>query len=102
MPISENFPEGLKPIGKINHSDGQYVMPRPRPSQQPTRSGSFDLGDELAQGVAGIAKKHHRLRIVEELVVDPRKARPQAPLEDEDGGRLVGIEDRHAIDRAAG
>ena len=24
MPIAENFPEGLKPIGKINHSDGQH------------------------------------------------------------------------------
>jgi NAD-dependent dihydropyrimidine dehydrogenase PreA subunit len=24
MPIAENFPEGLKPIGKINHSDGEH------------------------------------------------------------------------------
>ena len=24
MPIPENFPEGLKPIGKINHSDGDH------------------------------------------------------------------------------
>ncbi len=24
MPIAENFPEGLKPIGKINHSDGDH------------------------------------------------------------------------------
>lgn len=24
MPIDENFPEGLKPIGKINNSDGQF------------------------------------------------------------------------------
>ena len=23
MPIAENFPEGLKPVGKINHSDGE-------------------------------------------------------------------------------
>ena len=23
MPIDENFPEGLKPVGKINHSDGE-------------------------------------------------------------------------------
>src|SRR3989304_6304908 len=23
MPIAENFPEGLKPIGKISHSDGE-------------------------------------------------------------------------------
>ena len=23
MPIAENFPEGLKPIGKIKHSDGE-------------------------------------------------------------------------------
>ena len=24
MPIAENFPEDLKPIGKINHSDGEH------------------------------------------------------------------------------
>jgi NAD-dependent dihydropyrimidine dehydrogenase PreA subunit len=24
MPIPENFPEGLKPLGKINHSDGEH------------------------------------------------------------------------------
>ncbi len=24
MPIAENFPEGLKPIGKIKHSDGEH------------------------------------------------------------------------------
>ena len=24
MPIDANFPEGLKPIGKINHSDGEH------------------------------------------------------------------------------
>jgi NAD-dependent dihydropyrimidine dehydrogenase PreA subunit len=24
MPIAENFPEGLKPIGKINHMDGEH------------------------------------------------------------------------------
>ena len=24
MPIAENFPEGLKPTGKINHSDGEH------------------------------------------------------------------------------
>lgn len=24
MPIDDNFPEGLKPIGKINHSDGEH------------------------------------------------------------------------------
>ena len=24
MPIAENFPEGLKPIGKIMHSDGEH------------------------------------------------------------------------------
>ncbi|ABK78339.1 ferredoxin [Cenarchaeum symbiosum A] len=24
MPIAENFPEGLKPIGKIQHSDGEH------------------------------------------------------------------------------
>ena len=23
MPIAENFPEGLEPIGKISHSDGE-------------------------------------------------------------------------------
>ena len=23
MPIAENFPEGLKPTGRINHSDGE-------------------------------------------------------------------------------
>ena len=24
MPIAEEFPEGLKPLGKINHSDGEH------------------------------------------------------------------------------
>jgi NAD-dependent dihydropyrimidine dehydrogenase PreA subunit len=24
MPIAENFPQGLKPLGKINHSDGEH------------------------------------------------------------------------------
>ncbi|MFB5606648.1 MAG: ferredoxin family protein, partial [Candidatus Nitrosomaritimum yanchengensis] len=24
MPIAENFPEGLKPLGKILHSDGEH------------------------------------------------------------------------------
>ena len=24
MPIAENFPEGLKPVGKINHADGEH------------------------------------------------------------------------------
>ncbi len=24
MPIAENFPEGLKPVGKISHSDGEH------------------------------------------------------------------------------
>ena len=24
MPIAENFPEGLKPIGKVTHSDGEH------------------------------------------------------------------------------
>ena len=24
MPIAENFPEGLEPTGKINHSDGEH------------------------------------------------------------------------------
>jgi len=24
MPIAENFPEGLKPLGKIQHSDGEH------------------------------------------------------------------------------
>jgi NAD-dependent dihydropyrimidine dehydrogenase PreA subunit len=24
MPIPENFPEGMEPIGKINHSDGEH------------------------------------------------------------------------------
>jgi len=24
MPIAENFPEGLKPLGKIKHSDGEH------------------------------------------------------------------------------
>ena len=25
MPIAENFPEGLEPIGKINYSDGDIA-----------------------------------------------------------------------------
>ena len=40
MPIAENFPEGLKPVGKINHSDGEHfhIMWGPGKADEETAS----------------------------------------------------------------
>src|SRR2546422_8582933 len=65
------------------------------------RSGGLDGGDQLRQGVLGVAEEHDRLGVVEQLVIDAGEAGAHAALHEHDVLRLVGVEDGHPIDRAA-
>ena len=42
MPIAENFPEGLKPIGKISHSDGEHFHIMWGPGREGAETASND------------------------------------------------------------
>ncbi|MFZ8908382.1 MAG: 4Fe-4S dicluster domain-containing protein [Nitrosopumilaceae archaeon] len=42
MPIAENFPEGLKPLGKIMHSDGEHYHVMWGPGREGVEAGSND------------------------------------------------------------
>src|ERR1039458_4036456 len=65
------------------------------------RSGVGDRCQQLLQCVLGIAEQHRGLGVVEKLVVDAGKAGAHGALEKNDVLRLVGIDDRHAVDGAA-
>jgi len=46
MPIAENFPEGLKPLGKINLDDGNFhIMRGPGKTKNTDGSQSETLSD---------------------------------------------------------
>lgn len=42
MPIPENFPEGLKPLGKISHSDGEHYHIMWGPGREGVEAASND------------------------------------------------------------
>ena len=42
MPIAENFPEGLKPLGKILHSDGEHYHVMWGPGKEGAEAASND------------------------------------------------------------
>ena len=42
MPIAENFPEGLKPVGKIKHSDGEHFHIMWGPGREGAETASND------------------------------------------------------------
>src|SRR5215212_12217273 len=68
----------------------------------PTNRSRFpDRGVQLAERVLGIAEKHRSLRIVEEHVLDPGEPRAPAALQHVDRLRLIDIQNRHPVDRAA-
>jgi hypothetical protein len=60
----------------------------------------LDGGDELLDGRLRVAEEHRRVRLVEEVVVDPCEAGIHAALEDDDVRGLVDVQDRHAVERA--
>ena len=60
----------------------------------------LDLGDQRCHRGARVAEEHERVRLVEERVVDAGKPGRHAALQDDDGLRLVDVEDRHPVDRA--
>ena len=62
MPINENFPDGLKPIGRINHSDGEHFHIMWGPGRADTEAFSNDEvkaaystrgEDQIPLGVSG-------------------------------------------------
>src|SRR3990172_8189211 len=55
----------------------------------------LDRRHQLRDRGLGVSEEHHRLGVVEKLVLDAREARPHAPLENDDVLRLVRIENRH-------
>ena len=59
----------------------------------------FDFSDELEERIASIAEEHERFGVEIELVVDTGEAWRHAPLENDDIGCLIDVEDRHAIER---
>ena len=74
---------------------------RPRvPHFRVSGSPSAEGLDDLLGHLLGVAEQHHRLVGEEQRVVDAGIARRQRPLEEQGGARLVGIENRHAVDVA--
>src|SRR5919199_3538207 len=65
-------------------------------------SGSLDRTHELRERFLGVAEEHGRLRVVEQVVVDPGKAGTHAALEEDHVVRLVDVEYGHAVNGAAG
>jgi hypothetical protein len=61
----------------------------------------LELGKQLAQGVHGVAKQQCGDRLVEELVLDAGEARAHRTLHEDHLTRLVGVQDRHAVDRGS-
>jgi len=57
MPIAENFPEGLKPIGKISHSDGENFHWVWGPGKKKNADGS-DAEVLVNDGVKAAYKAH--------------------------------------------
>ena len=56
--------------------------------------------DDVAEHRLGVAEQHQRVVAVVELVVDAGKARVHRALVRDDELGLVGVDDRHAVDRA--
>src|SRR3954447_6669492 len=65
------------------------------------RSDSLDGAHQGAQRVLRVAEEHRRLRVIEQCVVDPCEARSHRPLQEDDLLGVVGVDDRHAVDRRA-
>ena len=61
----------------------------------------LELSEQLAHGVLGVAKEQSCGRLVEQLVFDPREARTHRALHEDNLTRLVGMQDRHAVDRGS-
>src|SRR3990172_9081762 len=59
----------------------------------------LDLGNHLRQALFGVAEEHGRLRVVEQLVLDPGESGGHGPLQHDDALRIVRVDDRHAEDR---
>src|SRR5271163_2313265 len=64
----------------------------------PTPPSSADRLDHVLDDFLGVAKYHHGLVHVEQLVVQAGIARGHGALVDDDGLGLVGLEDGHAGD----
>src|SRR5580700_923150 len=69
-------------------------------SRRPTHRRQF-LHD-ARQKALGVAKKHDRVWHVIKIVVDSREPRIHAALDHHDGSSLIGLDDRHARNRALG
>src|SRR5215211_717479 len=67
-----------------------------------TRSGFSHGRVQFAERVLSVAEKHCGLGIVEEHILDPGEPRAAAALQHVDGLRLIDIQDRHPVNRAAG
>src|SRR5215475_7616378 len=65
------------------------------------RLQALDVLDQPVDRLLRVAEQHHRLRVVEERVLDAGEARVHAALEHDHRLRLVDIQDRHSVDRTA-
>src|SRR6185437_1419185 len=65
-------------------------------------SEALDGRGELLDRVLRVAEQHHGLGVEEERILDTREPGAHAPLEHDDGLRVVHVQDRHAVDRAPG
>src|SRR6202035_5885318 len=60
----------------------------------------LDRLDQLRDRLLPIPVQHARVVEIEQRVLDPGESRALAALDDDDVLRLVGTQDRHAVDRA--
>src|SRR6478736_8537620 len=67
-----------------------------RPSER------LDGVQQLAEGLLGVAEEQGGGGLEEELVLDAGEAGAHRALHEDDLLGLVGVEDRHAVDRGAG
>src|SRR5215208_4365908 len=80
---------------------GRWIAQFYENSSLAIRSGFSDRGIQLAERVLGVTEKHRGLRVVEEHVLDPGKSRAPAAFQHVDRLRLIDIQNRHPVDRAA-
>src|SRR5680860_712952 len=62
----------------------------------------LDAGEHLGQRVLGVTEQQRGLGFVEQLVLDPREARPHRALEKHHLLRPRHLHDRHPVDRRSG
>src|SRR6266568_9144043 len=103
-PDSRDYPGASRPKPTVSRDYPGFRGPattvgRDYPGVR-VRLGGLDRGHQLGQGILRVAEEHHRLRPEHEVVLYAGKARPHRPLHEDDVLGLVGVQDRHAVDRA--